>query len=209
MCKVDFKLYLITDRHLCNKRQLVDVLKQAQSAGVKAIQLREKDLASRQLYNFAKELRSLCPPEKVRLFVNDRVDIARAISACGVQLTATSLPISATRTVLKKQSLIGVSTHSLAEVEQATLQQCDFILFGPVFSTPAKINYGRPQGLAKLETVTKSTALPVFAVGGIGPKGAKQCLEHGAYGVAAISAILKAENIEETIRRFEENLGKL
>ncbi|MFQ5603356.1 MAG: thiamine phosphate synthase [bacterium] len=209
MSSVDFKLYLITDRRQIKNASLPDRLREVVSLGVKAIQLREKDLSPVAFFHLAKEIKEICKKSQTKLLINDRVDIARALDLHGVQLTSQSLPAEAARKCLSSEKLIGVSTHSLAEAYLAENAGCDFILFGPIFQTHSKMKYGPPQGLSVLSEITTNLQAPIFAVGGIDPEKAKWCLEHGAAGVAVISAVMQAENVEKIIADFKKNMGDL
>ena len=129
----DFDLYLVTDRNQTQERDLLWVLRQALDGGAKAIQLREKDLGGKDLFSLAEKTRELCREYRARLFINDRVDVALAVDADGVQLGKASIPIETARELLGAQKMIGASTHSLAEAEEAQRSGADFILFGPVY----------------------------------------------------------------------------
>ncbi len=207
MTKVNFRLYFITDRHQCTDKPLLDIISEASQAGVKAVQLREKDLSPIELYNLASETIIVCRKTQTKLFINDRADIAEAVEADGVQLTSKSLPVKAVRKCLKSERLIGVSTHSFEEARKAEDSGCDFILFGPIFQTPSKIAYGKPLGLKSLFDLRKMVNVPIFAVGGINPDRAKKCLENGAFGVAVISSIVRATDINKVISDFKNYLG--
>lgn len=208
MPTVDFRFYLITDRKLCNAHSLEDVVKQALTAGVRAVQLREKDLPDRELYELANQLRTLSSRLDAKLFINDRADIVLAVEADGVHCPEQGLPIKTARMLLRN-SLIGVSTHSLESALAAELEGADFITFGPIYTTRSKAQYGHPQGIDRLEELVSRVKLPVFAIGGITPERANECLKHGAFGVAAISAVITAENIPKILDEFREALGAL
>ncbi|MFQ5823474.1 MAG: thiamine phosphate synthase [bacterium] len=209
MSKLNFRLYLITDRHLCKGRQLTQVIDEACTAGVKAVQLREKDLSPLSQYQLAKNIKQVCQSTHTMLFINDRADIAQAVEADGVQLTSQSLPIEAVQKCFTQSKLIGVSTHSLEEAQRAEKSGTDFMLFGPIFETPSKTAIGKPQGLAKLNQLTKFVNVPVFAVGGINSERAKQCMDNGAAGVAVISSIMSSPNPKRIIKTYEHVLGSL
>jgi len=187
------RLYLVTDRTLCAPRELVEVLEEACAAGVRMIQLREKNLPARDLYQLAVRVKSIADRYESMLFINDRVDVARSIGAAGVHLPASGLPIAAARDCLSENQLVGVSTHSLEEAILAERDGADFICFGPVFETPSKRRFGAPQGLEKLRAVCCHVSLPVFAIGGISVERVAECMEAGAFGVAVISAIMAAK----------------
>jgi thiamine-phosphate pyrophosphorylase len=201
----DFDLYLVTDRSQTLGRDLLSVLEQALDGGVKAVQLREKDLGGRELFELAEKSRRLCDRYKASLLINDRVDVALAIDAAGVQLGKTSLPVSTVRSLLGSQKFIGASVHSLEEARRAASDRADFILFGPVYFTRSKAAFGAPQGLAALKKIVENIALPVYAIGGINSENAIAVRSVGVRGVALISAIISAESpkhVAETMVRL-------
>ena len=187
-----FDLYLVTDRSQTRERNLLWVLEQALDGGVQAIQLREKDLGGRDLLRLAEQTKSLCDRYHANLFINDRVDVALGVDADGVQLGNDSMPIEAARSLLGTKKLIGASTHSLKEAEEAERAGADFILFGPVYFTPSKAAYGQPQGLAPLKEVVEKISLPVYAIGGIKAGNIEKAKGAGVRGVALISAVMSA-----------------
>jgi thiamine-phosphate pyrophosphorylase len=191
--KPDFNLYLITDRTQTKGRDLLWLLEQALDAGVKAIQLREKDLGGRDLFILAEKVSNLCQSYRSALFVNERIDIALAVNAAGVQLGNASVPVALARELLGAQKMIGLSTHSFGEALEAQQQGADFVLFGPVYFTPSKATYGAPQGLNKLKEVLEKISLPVYAIGGIKPENILDLRRLGVSGVALISAIMSSD----------------
>jgi len=206
---VDFRLYLVTDRHQCAGRPLVEALRAACEAGVRAVQLREKDLPPGEVFELAEEVQAVLKLRGARLFVNDREDVARAVGAAGVHLPESGLPVGAARRALGPGGLVGVSTHSLDGARRAEDAGADFVAFGPVFFTPSKAAYGPPVGLEGLEAVARGIALPVFAIGGVQPGRVRSCLDAGARGVAVISAVLSAPEPGAAVRAFEKELGGL
>ena len=169
--------------------------------GVRALQLREKDLAPADLLQLAKRLRSLTRKHDALLFINDRADIAAMSGADGVHLTEKSVSAS---DVVKAfpHLLIGVSTHDLEGARQAEKEGADFITFSPIFETPSKKKYGLPQGLDNLAQVTGSVHIPVLALGGIGRGQVPSVLEHGAFGIALISGIWNSIHIRNEAFEF-------
>jgi len=188
----DFKLYLITDRHQTGNRPLLDVVRQALEGGVRAVQLREKDLPSANVYRLATDLRSLTREFDARLLINDRLDIALAAEADGVQIGISSLPVAETRRLLGPRRIIGYSAHDLAEARQAQTDGADFVTFSPVYATPSKAGYGAPCGVKKLAEAVAALEIPVIALGGISTRNITQVLSVKAGGIAAISAVLSA-----------------
>ena len=190
--RVDFRLYLITDRNQTAGRDLLITVGEALAGGVRCVQLREKDLSSRQLYELALEMRRLTDRHNARLIINDRIDIAQAVDADGVHLGESGIPAYKARKILGDRMLIGVSCHNQMSAISAQEAGADFITFGPVYHTPSKAIYGAPVGREKLELVCGMVDLPCFALGGIKRDNAPEALATGAHGIALISAILAA-----------------
>jgi len=204
---IDFRFYLITDRKLIpNPQFLIPAVARALKGGVKAVQLREKDLNTRELLKLAYKMRTLTDKYKAKLFINDRFDIALAVGADGVHLTQNSIPAHAVRNTVKKKLLIGVSTHSLKEAKEAEKGGADFITLGPLYTTPSKRKYGKPVGLDTLRTVSGRIKIPIFAIGGIKGDKINDVMEQGAYGAAMISEIFGADNIQRKTMELMEIL---
>lgn len=200
-------LYLITDRGNTGQRPLLEVLRVALEAGVRLVQLREKDLQTRELLQLAESCLELTRAYGAKLLINDRVDCVQAIQADGVHLRTESLPVSVVRRILGSQYLIGISTHSVDEVMSAQEEGADFVVFGPIYETPSKRAYGAPLGLEALSAVCRQSRLPVFAIGGITPERVAAVRQVGAYGVAVISGILAAPSVENAVREFLRHLA--
>lgn len=207
MDELGFRLYLITDR-LAAARAPVDIVEECLGAGLRAVQLREKDLEVRPLLAMAAGLREATRRHRARLLINDRADVALASGADGVQRTHASLPVSALRAVGPVGFLIGASAHSTAEAREAAEQGADFVVFGPVYDTPSKRRYGPPQGLAALETAAAAVSCPVLAVGGITPARVPEVLATGAAGVAVIGAVYAAARPADATKAFLDVLGR-
>ncbi len=186
------RLYVVTDRQQTANRPLENVVAGAARGGVGMIQLREKDLTARELYDLGARLQRRLAPHHIPLLINDRLDVAQALDAAGVHLAGHSLSPAQARRVLGPHKLIGVSTHGLDHARQAAYDGADFIVFGPVFETPSKVQYGAPQGLQRLAEVVANVTCPVIAIGGINTENLPQILPTGAHGVAMIRAVLAA-----------------
>lgn len=197
---VDFDLYLVTDRKATAGRDLLWVLGQALEGGVRAVQLREKDLGGRALLDLARKVKRLCDGYGAEFFVNDRMDVALAADAAGVHLAADSMPAATARALLGADRKIGVSTHSPAEVRAAARAGADFIVFGPVFATPSKARFGDPQGLAALKAVTEDARLPVFAIGGVNERNLSEVRAAGTARAALVSAVSEAPDPKAAAR---------
>lgn len=200
---IDFPLYLITDRNQVAKgHTLYSAVEAALQGGVKAVQLREKDLSAAELLPLAKELRALTISYGALLFINDNIDIALEVQADGIHLGGHSQPTDIIRKEVGHEMLIGVSTHSKEDIAFAAEQGADFVTFGPVYETPSKISFGAPQGLAKLAEACRDSSIPVFALGGVTPERAIEVRQAGANGVALISAIIASSDPRATTEAF-------
>jgi thiamine-phosphate pyrophosphorylase len=207
MPRVDFSLYLVTDRRQTGGRPLVPLVAQAAAGGLRTVQVRERDLATRELLALAQELYATMRAQGGRVMINDRVDLVLALGADGVHLRADSLPVAAARRLLGPDRLIGVSAHSPDEVVRAALEGADFAVLGPIYETPSKREYGPPLGLRPLEEAVRRCRLPVFAIGGVTVGRAAEVRRAGAHGAAVVSAILSAPSAESATRQFLDALA--
>lgn len=182
-------------------RQILEQVSAAVAAGLDLVQLREKRLTARVLFELSEQSAVLTRGSATRLLVNDRADIAVAAGADGVHLTTHSIDVATIRRTFGDNFLIGVSTHSLVEAEAAKENGADFIVLGPVFATASKEKYGPPTGLRNVEDVaTQLAPFPVLALGGIDVMNARECLRAGASGVAGISLFEDFERLDEIAR---------
>jgi thiamine-phosphate pyrophosphorylase len=200
--RVGFRLYLITDRRVVKSGDLVSACEAALSvapAGSVGLQLREKDLPARELYELALRLRKICARAGAPLIVNDRVDVAIAAEADGVHLPFDSIGVSMARKLLGPERLIGVSSHSPPDVAGAAREVADFAVFGPVFDPLSKPAAGPAWGASGLAAACGAGTLPVFALGGITPERARELFASPdpaarPAGVASIGAIFAADS---------------
>lgn len=204
---LDFlRVYLITDFMRVGKSRFLGALEEALQSGVRAIQLREKNMPPKDLLALAIEVNSMTQRYNAKLLVNDRADIAIMAGADGVHLREASVKVSDVKNKFPNL-IVGVSTHSIEGARLADRQSADFITFSPIYETPSKSNYGPPQGLAPLRQVTQSVHLPVLALGGITLNRVPECLEHGAFGVAVISDIWDSTDIKQHSYKYMLNFG--
>ena len=203
----DLRLTLVTDRTQTRGRDLAALVIQCVAAGLPAVQVREKDLPAAELAALCRRLRGPTRESGALLIVNDRADVALAVGADAVQRTHASLSVAEIRAVVDKRLCIAASVHSREDALAAEAEGADWIVFGPVYDTASKRQYGAPQGLAKLEAVTGAVKIPVVAIGGITPERVAEVRAAGAHGVAAISAILAAESPADATRRFLDALA--
>lgn len=206
MAQVDFSLYLVTDRHQTGGRALRDVVQAALRAGVRAVQLREKDLPTGSLLALARDLADLAGTYGARVFVNDRVDVCLAAARTGLHLPAAGLPVSAARGLVGPDRLIGASAHSADEAAHAETDGADFVVLGPIFDTPSKRAFGPPIGLRELERARMRCRVPLFGIGGITKDRVRDVLKAGARGVAVVGSVMAAEDVERAARELLREL---
>ena len=178
----------------------------AVAAGIPLIQIREKHLTSRVLFELTMRVVSIAHGTATRVLVNDRADIAAGSGAHGVHLTTQSLEAAVIRKTFGDGFLIGTSTHSIGEARTASDGGADFIVFGPIFATSSKRNYGPPVGVQALTDVARElTPFPVLALGGVSVSNAENCLRAGASGIAGMSLFSELERLQviaEAIKRI-------
>ena len=181
-------------------QNILELIAAAVDARIPLVQLREKDLSARFLFDLTVRAAEITRGTSTRLLVNDRADIAVAAGAAGVHLTTRSLEPKILRDAFGENFLIGSSTHSLTEALAARDGRADFAVFGPIFETESKAQYGAPIGLDLLtEVATKLAPFPMVALGGISRQNAVECLRAGAIGIAGISLFSDASTLSETV----------
>ncbi|MDQ4123724.1 MAG: thiamine phosphate synthase [Acidobacteriota bacterium] len=192
-------LYLITkgkanDNNFSEaSRQILDLIKAAVEAEISFVQIREKQLSARRVFELSRKASQITQNSATKLLINDRADIAFAAFADGVHLTAGSLPAKIIRQNFPENFIIGVSAHTPAEILNAKNERADFATFSPIFLTP---NKGEPQGLEKLREVCSTVKpFPVIALGGVDETNFESVLKVGARGVAAIRLFNNAERL--------------
>ena len=195
-------LCLVTDRSYSQGQLLSTKVAAAVEGGVNLVQLREKDLPSGQLLALATAIRDVTR-KKALFLVNDRVDVALAADADGVQLGEEALPVEAVRRLARQRLLIGRSVHSLQGALEAEDQGADFLLVGTIFPTGSKPE-AQPAGLQLLARVARSVNVPFLAIGGVSSSNVAQVIAQGAAGAAVISAILAPPDTQQAARELKE-----
>jgi thiamine-phosphate pyrophosphorylase len=184
---------------------LLRLIERATEARVALVQIREKALTARSLFQLASRASLLTRGSETRVLVNDRADIARASGCDGVHLSTRSLDASVVRRAFGEEFLMGVSAHTREEASGARAGGADFAVFGPVFDTPSKRAYGPPVGLEVLKEVAHSLSpFPLVALGGVTGENAGACLASGAEGVAAIRLFADGQNLARTVHLIED-----
>ncbi|WP_394757157.1 thiamine phosphate synthase [Rhodoferax sp.] len=188
------RLYLVTDQTSAGGRTLADVVAAAVQGGVTCVQLREKQLNTRDFLAQALALKGLLAPHDIPLVINDRIDVALACGAQGVHLGQSDMPVLQARRLLPPEVFIGWSVESLDDVARSAALPVDYLGVSPIFTTPTKTDTLPPWGLEGLRQVRRLSALPLVAIGGIHVGNAREVLSAGADGLAVVSALCAAQD---------------
>lgn len=198
---------LVTDRHRCRPAGLLPTVSEAVDAGLDAVQLREKDLETDDLYRLALELRRLTSGRCV-FVVNGRLDVALAAGADGVHLPERGLPVQVVRRLCPPDFLVGRSVHSVEAAQEAERDGASYVELGTIYETASKPGL-RPAGLDLVHSATANLRVPCLAIGGVDARNASDVLRAGASGVAVVSAILQAEDVGSAVRALRETAASV
>ena len=201
-------LCFVTDRKRCRGRKLEEVVAQAVEQGVGMVQLREKDLSARDLYELGTRVQDAIAG-RAKLILNDRVDVALALNADGVQLPEDGMPVADAMRIASPSMLIGRSVRSVGGAVEAQSDGADFLIAGTIFPSPSH-PYGPTQGVDFLRALCREVSVPILAIGGVTTQNVAEVMEAGCSGVAVISAISEAEDpgaatrslLDEMVRTF-------
>jgi len=194
-------VYLISDFSRHQGAPITEQIEKAMQGGVRALQLREKNLSPKKLLAKVLEIKPVIEKYDAKLFINDRADIAQIAGANGVHLTEESVSAGEIKNKFPNL-LVGVSTHTKEGALLAEAEGADFITFSPIYETTSKIHFGSPQGPEQLGEVVKLVKLPVLALGGIKLDYVPEVLEQGAHGVAVISGIWDSKDIKHQASKY-------
>jgi thiamine-phosphate pyrophosphorylase len=210
---VDWNLYLVTDRRLASPRALQDVVAAAVRGGVTVVQLREKECATREFVALARKLKQMLGPCGVPLIINDRADVALAVGADGVHVGQADMDCRELLTLLGPDAIIGLSLETPAQAERVAALPVDYLGVGPIFCTATKCDAAAPWGIAQLAALRGRTRQVLVAIGGIDAGNAAQVRAAGADGIAVVSAICGAADVEAAARALRggpsERLGAM
>ena len=187
-------VYLVTDRDLCCNRSLLDIVLQAVQSGTAYVQLREKDLSTRDFVEEAIAVKKLLLPFHVPLIINDRIDVALACGADGVHIGQNDMPYETARRLMGDRAMIGLSVETWADVEASQNLDVDYIGVSPVFPTPTKTDTKEAWGLEGLQKIKSFSRHPLVAIGGINALNARTVVQAGADCLAVVSAVCSADD---------------
>ena len=205
----DSGVYLVTDAGLSRGRPAQEVVEAALRGGVTVVQYREKSAGTRAMIEEARELRKLCAAAGVPFIVNDRVDVALAVDADGVHVGQDDMPAALARRLIGDKKILGVSAGKAEEARRAVADGADYIGASPVFATPTKPDAPPAMGAEGLRRLAGAVSVPVVAIGGMNVENAQSIMAAGASGIAVVSAIVAADDVERAARAILSAMEKV
>ncbi len=206
--KVDYTLYLVTDRRLMSSATIERSAELAIAGGASVVQLREKDCTSREFYELALRVKKITKPRKIPLIINDRIDICLAADADGVHLGQKDLPCREARKILGKDKIIGVSAALPEEARQAQADGADYLGVGAVFPTSTKTDT-RPVTPEIIRAIREAVTIPFVVIGGVNPENIKALYGLGINGAAVVSAVAAQSDVTAAARIMRSAAEKL
>lgn len=205
--KIDYSLYVVTDRSLMKSKSVEESVEKAILGGAGVIQLREKDITSRQFYETALKVKVVCDRLEAVFLINDRLDIAMAVDADGVHLGQKDLPVDVARKILGSGKIIGASTATVEEAKEAERLGADYIGVGAMFSTETKKDT-RSVSPELLKEICSSINIPAVAIGGLKLEKIKALKDTGVSGAAVVSAVVAQEDIKKAAEAMKKEILK-
>lgn len=200
--EIDYALYLVTDRDLMTAATVEESVELAIEGGVTLVQLREKDASSRCFYDTAMKVREITHRHGVPLIINDRVDIALAVSADGVHVGQSDIPADVVRRIIGPERILGVSAGNLAEAQAAVKMGADYLGVGAMNATGTKSD-ALITTMAELKSIRAAVSLPIVVIGGINLSNALDFAQAGVDGLAVVSAIVAQPDIAGAAREIK------
>ncbi len=200
---VDYTLYLVTNRELMSSKTIEKSVKEAIKGGCTIVQLREKDISSKEFYDIAKSLRKITKKHKVPFIINDRVDIALAVNADGVHVGQSDLSLKDVRKLIGKNKIIGVSCGNLEEAKKAYKNGADYLGVGAIFPTNTKKD-AKDVGIDGLKEIINNIPLPIVAIGGINKENIENLRDINLAGVALVSAIISQKDVKNSAKEIKK-----
>lgn len=201
-------LYAITDRTWLNRRTLEDVVEQSLIGGVDIVQLREKNLDFNAFLDSAIKIKRLTEKYRVPLIINDNIDVCIKSNADGVHIGQGDIPLVKARKILGDNKIIGVTTKTIEQAQEAQLNGADYIGVGAMFGSTTKKD-AIPLTFEQLADIRKSVTIPIVAIGGITIENINQFKNTGVDGIAVVSAIFGQNDIKSATEKLVDKISKL
>ena len=201
--KKSLLLYAVTDRTWLNGKTLYEQVEEAIKGGVTFVQLREKELDEEAFLNEAKEIQQLCRKYSIPFVINDNVEIAKRINADGVHVGQCDMEAANVRDIIGDDKILGVSAQTVEQAVLAEKQGADYLGVGAVFPTGSKAD-AEDVSYETLKAICQAVKIPVVAIGGIGAGNVLKLKDSGIAGIAVISAIFAAEDIQAATKKLKQ-----
>lgn len=196
--------HVLTDQQWSRGRDVLTVAAEALAGGATVIQLRNKTASTRVLVEEGLALRALTRERGALLIVNDRIDVALAVEADGAHVGQDDMPVPQARRLLGPNGILGVSAANRQEAEEAIAEGADYLGVGPIFPSLGKVDAGPATGVHLLTELASCATIPLVAIGGITTENATEVMQAGASGVAVITAVVYAEDIQAAARQLRQ-----
>ncbi|WP_315122313.1 thiamine phosphate synthase [uncultured Clostridium sp.] len=202
--RIDYTMYLVTDRDMLLDISLEKAVEEGILGGATLVQLREKDISTREFYEITSKVKKITDQYNVPLIINDRLDIALAVDASGVHVGQSDMEASIVRKIIGEEKILGVSARTLEEAKKAERDGADYLGVGAMFGTNTKKD-AKNVSFEELDKIRGEVSIPIVAIGGINENNVAELKGKGIDGIAVISAVLHRKDIKEA----SENLIQL
>ena len=201
-------LYLVTARYDWNDEDFLKKVEEACRSGVTLVQLREKECSTREYYELAKKVKAITDTYQIPLIIDDRVDICLAVDASGVHIGAEELPVEVVRNMIGNDKILGVTAKTVERALEAEQHGADYLGVGAIYPTTTKV-ITQPTSIETLKAIATTVSIPIVAIGGIKEDNMEPLEGTGIAGVAIVSEIMKADNIQEKCQSLRKKVAKI
>ena len=201
-------LYLVTARYDWKEEDFLKKVEEACRSGVTLVQLREKECSTREYYELAKKVKTITDMYQIPLIIDDRVDICLAVDASGVHIGADELPVDVVRNMIGNDKILGVTAKTVERALEAEKHGADYLGVGAIYPTTTKV-ITQPTSIETLRKIATTVSIPIVAIGGIKEDNMEPLKGTGIAGVAIVSEIMKADNIQEKCQSLRKKVTEI
>lgn len=205
--KIDWSLYLVTDRDLAAGRPLPEIVAEAVSGGVTVVQLREKNCDTRDFISLAREINRILQPHGIPLIINDRADVALAAGCAGLHIGQSDMTYQDARRLMGPDAIIGLSVENLHQAREAEALDVDYLGVSPIFTTPTKQELTHAWGMEGLRQLRAQSGHVLIAIGGIQAGNTADIIRAGADGVAVVSGIIASSDPAQAAQEYRRAIA--
>ena len=201
-------LYLVTARYDWKEEDFLKKVEEACRSGVTLVQLREKECSTREYYELATKVKDITDKYHIPLIIDDRVDVCLAVNASGVHIGADELPVEVVRNMIGNDKILGVTAKTVERALEAEKNGADYLGVGAIYPTTTKV-ITQPTSIKTLKAIATTVSIPIVAIGGIKEDNMEPLEGTGIAGVAIVSEIMKADNIQEKCQSLRKKVAKI